>query len=368
MTITLMLFLALFIIGIQAALPYLLKPTIVFGVTVPSSHTKEPALTTYKRLYALITASFGIILIGGFTIWAFTSNATEEKIVIYGLAIQFAILFMSMALYFLLHAKTTRLKRNQKWGMNLKEVRITDIAIRTADEMLPWYIYLVPIIITIGIIAYTATQYTNLPDLIPTHWGIDGKPDAFSPKTPFSAIALPLILLVIQGMMLGINELTKKSGIKINATNKKKSRAQQLTFRKYTSWFLFTTILLMTILFSFLQLTTIHINIGNPVLLLSMPLGFLVIIFILTAIYAFKVGQSGSRLSVDIIDEEVEGITNYDDDQYWKAGMFYMNKNDPSIFVEKRFGVGWTLNLGHPLGYIILFGPILIILIISFLL
>lgn len=368
MTITLMLFLALFIIGIQVTVPYLLKPTIVFGVTVPSSHTKEPVLATYKRLYSLITASFGIILIVGFMIWAFATNATEETIVIYGLAIQFAILFISMTLYFLLHAKTSRLKREQKWGAELKEVRITDIAVRTADEMLPWYVYLVPMIITIGMIAYTTTQYANLPDLIPTHWGIDGTPDAFSPKTPFSAIALLLILLVMQGMILSINEFTKKSGIKINATNKKKSRVQQLSFRKYTSWFLFATVLLMTILLSFLQLTTIHTNLGSPILRLGVPLGFLIIIFILTALYAFKIGQSGSRLEVNIVDEEVEGVTNYDDDEYWKAGIFYVNKNDPSIFVEKRFGVGWSLNYGNPYGYLILFGPILIILLISFLL
>ena len=123
----------------------------------------------------------------------------------------------------------------------------------------------------------------------------------------------------------------------------------------------------MTILFSFLQLATIHDDIGKPSLLLALPLGFLVIIFIMTGIYAFKVGQSGSRLDVDIVDEEVEGITNYDDDHYWKAGIFYFNKNDPSIFVEKRFGVGWTINFGHPLGYFILFGPIVLFLIISFL-
>ena len=42
-----------------------------------------------------------------------------------------------MALYFLFHAKTSRLKRENNWGANFKQVRITDIAIRTADEMLP---------------------------------------------------------------------------------------------------------------------------------------------------------------------------------------------------------------------------------------
>ena len=338
MTVGLMLFILLFIIAIQAAVPYLLKPTIVFGVTIPDLHTKDDTLSSYKRIYALITVTFGVILIAAYTIWSIPLGADEEKIVLTGVAIQFAILLVTMTLYFIFHAKTSRLKRENKWGENLKQVRITDIAIRTADEMLPWYIFLVPILITIGAIAYTATQYANLPDLIPTHWGIDGQPDAFSTKTHFSVLALPLILLVMQGMMLGINELTKRSGIKISATNKKRSRAQQLSFRKYSSWFLFLTVLLMTILFVFLQLMTIHNNIGNSTLTMVVTIGFLVITLVMTGVYAFKVGQGGSRLDIAIVDDDVEGITNYDDDQYWKLGIFYINKNDPSIFVEKRFG------------------------------
>ncbi|MBU8879004.1 hypothetical protein BGM26_08400 [Bacillus sp. FJAT-29790] len=60
------------------------------------------------------------------------------------------------------------------------------------------------------------------------------------------------------------------------------------------------------------------------------------------------------------------GISDLDDDQYWKGGLLYFNKNDPSIFVEKRFRIGWTLNFANPIGYIVLFGPIIIILLISF--
>ena len=74
----------------------------------------------------------------------------------------------------------------------------------------------------------------------------------------------------------------------------------------------------------------------------------------MTGVYAFKVGQGGSRLTIEIEEESPGGITDYDDDKYWKAGIFYVNKEDPSIFVEKRFGVGWTINFGHPLRYLIL--------------
>ena len=367
MTSLLMIFITLFIIAIQAAIPYLLKPTIVFGVTIPVTYTKNSTLLSYKRIYTSIIAGIGALAIIGFLIWIPASNANDESSVLFAVATQFALLFCSMILYFLFHAKTSRLKREHQWGRNLKQVRITDLAIRAADEMLPWYSYIVPIVITIGLIAYTAIQYDNLPNLIPIHWGIDGQPDTFTEKTALSVIALPLMLLIMQGMMLGINEMTKKSGIKINATNRKKSRAQQLSFRKYSSWFLFATMIFITILLAFLQLVTIHNDIGKPLLLVALPIGFLIIILIMTGIYAFKVGQSGSRLEVNEVDEEdVEGITNYDDDEHWKAGIFYFNKNDPSIFVEKRFGVGWTMNYGNPTGYL-MFVPILLLLIISFL-
>lgn len=37
-----------------------------------------------------------------------------------------------------------------------------------------------------------------------------------------------------------------------------------------------------------------------------------------------------------------------DDDRYWSSGFLYNNPDDPALFVPKRFGLGWTLNFGHP--------------------
>ena len=44
-------------------------------------------------------------------------------------------------------------------------------------------------------------------------------------------------------------------------------------------------------------------------------------------------------------------------------GNFYYNKNDPSIFVEKRIGIGWDVNLGNPIGMIIMILPIILVLV-----
>jgi uncharacterized membrane protein len=39
-----------------------------------------------------------------------------------------------------------------------------------------------------------------------------------------------------------------------------------------------------------------------------------------------------------------------DDDEHWKGGVFYVNRDDPALMVPRRFGLGWTVNLGHPAG------------------
>ncbi|MFS0574911.1 DUF5808 domain-containing protein [Sporosarcina sp. 179-K 3D1 HS] len=367
MGVTIFLIVTAFIIVLQSAIPYLLRNTVVFGVTIPEGHTNDPALNRFKRMYTGIILGAGVLLTGLFLIWTLNNSYSEERIILTGLAVQLCILVINMVLYFFFHGKTTKLKGENEWGTTLKQIRVADLSIRTKDEMLPSPFYLLPMVISLGLIAYTFTQYAAMPDLIPTHWGPDGQPDAFSPKTPFSVVALLLMSLVMQGMMLGIHLATKRSGIKISAVKKRTSAVQQLSFRKYTSWFLFLTTLLVTAFFSFLQLTTIHEGITSAAIMLAVPLGFLMLILIGTAFYAFKVGQGGSRIEVACEDESEPGITDVDEDRYWKAGVFYVNRQDPSVFVEKRFGVGWTMNFGNPLGYVVIFVPLVLILLIAFL-
>jgi uncharacterized membrane protein len=71
-------------------------------------------------------------------------------------------------------------------------------------------------------------------------------------------------------------------------------------------------------------------------------IGILVYIIVL----AVKTGQGGSRIKTPV-KEGGTGNINRDDDRFWKAGLFYFNPDDPSIMVEKRFGVGYTLNFGN---------------------
>ncbi|KGR77034.1 DUF1648 domain-containing protein [Ureibacillus manganicus] len=359
LTIVIILFLTI----AQTFIPYLVKRTVIFGVTIPEQYLRNQKLLQYKKQYSLFTFIIGLILLATFVIWVLNNNLSEEQIVVIGTFIEFGIIIISLSFYFYFHGKIKQLKHSSKWTENLKQVKVTDLSIRSQDEMLPWYVHILPMIITVGLIIYTVMNYELLPDNIPTHWGPTGEPDAFTAKTPFTAIQMPGMLLLMQFMFIGIHIATKKSGIKLSATNATASKKRQLGMRKYTSWLMFFVIFAVTILFTFFQLTTIHPNLFEGTSMqMIIPFGFLAIILIATIIFSIKIGRSDKEN-----DPIIEGdITDIDEDRYWKGGLVYFNRNDPSIFVEKRFGIGYTLNFANPLGYLIILLPLLIIILVPF--
>lgn len=349
---------------IQAVVPYVMKRTIVFGVLIPEQSIWDSRVLSYKKNYFMFASIFSLLSIGGFCIWVSLKKPSDDLLIFVSTAIEFAILFISLALYFYFHSKTKRYKAEMQWPEKLKQVGIADLSVRAEDSLTPWYIYFLPIIMTIGLLGYSIMQYDLFPEQIPIHWGVSGEPDGFTDKSLFTAIQLPLLLLVLQLMFVGINLGMKFSGIKLSATNLQASKQRQLTLRKATSWFLFFTVLMLTILFTFFQLTTIHPKMfEHSILKVVIPFGTLILILVGTVILTVKVGLSDKKQPQSNVENTMMDL---DDDRYWKAGLFYFNKNDPSIFVEKRFGVGWTINFANPLGYLLIFGPLILIFLITY--
>lgn len=359
-------FILLFITVLQAFTPKLLKQTEAFGVYVPEKYAKEQTIIAYKKRYTSVVLTLGFTVFAAYMIWALTQSPTEEMLSLISVGVQFCILFIGLGYYFMMHVRVKRLKEEQGWTAGKKEVRVVDLQFQQKLQLIPRMVFIIPMIITVGLIIYTFMKYPQMPDMIPTHWGPSGQPDAFSEKTYFSAISLPLILLVMQGMFLLMSEGMKFAGAKINPANKKTSVSQQLAFRKYSSWFALFMTITMTFMMGYFHLQSIHPEIGSAWVMFALPLVFLTLTFLAVGIYIVKVGQSGSRLKIEGDSPSLEDKIAVDDDKYWKGGIIYINKEDPSILVEKRFGVGWTFNFGRPLSWLVLFGPLILIIVIAF--
>ena len=47
-----------------------------------------------------------------------------------------------------------------------------------------------------------------------------------------------------------------------------------------------------------------------------------------------------------------------------RSSLFYFNRNDPALWVEKRFGICWTVNMANPRSWIVV-GAILLFVVVS---
>jgi uncharacterized membrane protein len=59
--------------------------------------------------------------------------------------------------------------------------------------------------------------------------------------------------------------------------------------------------------------------------------------------------------------EQDTGLIHWDDDKYWRGGLFYINRDDHALMVPRRFGLGWALNFGNPKAAMLLAGVVALI-------
>ena len=82
---------------------------------------------------------------------------------------------------------------------------------------------------------------------------------------------------------------------------------------------------------------------------LGMIIGMVLLLLILIGLMA-NVARKTSKLKEHY---KTENEFEEDDDDYWVYGLFYYNPKDARLNVEKRVGIGSTINMAHPLGKVI---------------
>ena len=198
-------------------------------------------------------------------------------------------------------------------------------------------------------VGYAWMQYPNLPAQVPTHFGISGAPDAWSPRSFGSVMMLPMTTLLM-GVAMGVMAiLTARAKRVVRHPDTAVSLDAQLRFRQAMANFLAGIVVLMTAMLTGMSIYAVRTGLG---LAGGIP-GWLMALIIVMLVYAvagslylaFRYGQGGARLERAA---RAGRLTNgLADNSQWVLGVFYVNRDDPSIFVEKRFGLGYTINFGN---------------------
>ena len=66
------------------------------------------------------------------------------------------------------------------------------------------------------------------------------------------------------------------------------------------------------------------------------------------------VGTSAIRVVRRLAVTDGAPVGDTTPDSCWIFGRLYLNRADPTLFVEKRMGLGYTLNLGNPWSWLVM--------------
>lgn len=212
-----------------------------------------------------------------------------------------------------------------------------------------------PLLILLGFATNLILRWDDIPDRFPTHWGPSGSPDSWATRSFLSVFATILMGLCIWATMFTIAAALPRFARRISARGAAAERERK--FMHITQWILLGTAYWLAVLMGTTSLLPLLVGMND-----ALPswffwmIGFELVLVAAMCVILARSGQGGWRLDHgDVAEPESaddQPVGDRTPDSAWKLGIFYFNPDDPALFVEKRFGIGWDLNWGRPAAWL----------------
>lgn len=342
-------------------MPYFTRETDSFGVSVSEETFRSEPLRKLRRQYAWISAVlYSLILIGCFLVSSSFPDVNKEVLITAGIL---AMVACSIGMSIKFHFIMKKMKASSLPSAPPKrQILALDTNFRRRKLILSNRWFLIHGVITAISTVWTLYYYDHIPQQLAMRFDFEGNVTQFADKS-YVAVLFPNIMQILIILMFAlINWSIVKSKQQIDASNPADSADRNAIFRRRWSFFNIMSGLIIVLLFSFIQLNMILKLNPDIIALVSLLMPALMVIWAM--VLTFTTGQGGSRIRRQ---REASKAQPVDDDAHWKLGIIYFNSKDPSLFVEKRQGIGWTVNLGQPKIILIIFVPVAVIIAVSFL-
>jgi len=213
---------------------------------------------------------------------------------------------------------------------------ILELDLDAPPERLPGgaVISLIPIG-ALGVLGLWASQHMDrLPARMAVHWGLQGA-DRWVATTRGTLLGLlavyALTCLLLAGTAWGLLHASRRI-----ATSGPAARSERRFRRQIALMILLAEYLVIAPAVFALLAPTARVSMIWALAFTALMVGFGVVLL--------RAGQGGTRT---LPSPAAAPTGDHTPDHCWKWGLVYVNPADPSILVEHRFGVGYTLNLGN---------------------
>ncbi len=324
------------VLVLALVLPSISSPTVPFGVRVPATHTNDPTVVRQVRVYRWRVLVGDVVAaaacVAGYALTGETLLLPLTVLVLLGIW---------YGCFFLAHHEVRAAKAAGGWFEGVRQGIAVDTALRTDPPRFPW-LWLAPaLIIVVATAVIGVLWYPSMPEVLAVHYTAKGTPNRLATKSVGTAFSLLFVQIGVSALLTGI-----AAGIFF------RSRADLDPAHPVSSarWHRRYLVLGTKALLGLLAMIDLGM-LGSSLLMwtgtVTRLAPLVVVIPILAGVAVAVVVLARNNRERDEGEQDT-GLTHRDDDKYWRGGLFYVNREDHTLFVPRRFGVGWTLNFGNP--------------------
>lgn len=327
--------------------PWLTRRNVLFGVVFGDDEIWKDKRAKEIRAHYLtaMIAGTAIISLLFFASLLYEKLSVADDMIPYLAGIA-ALLVYGAVVFVVFHAKTISLKAAQGSDAELVKDRVsveTSLSDRQTVISAAWFLLLIPILLAAYGVAVFGFPF--MPANLPVHYSFTAV-DTWSPKS-WATVLMPLVPGTISTACLFLCCLfTRRAPASVRGNPDAAPKA--FRFRKYM-------IVLMIVLTLMAELSFLLTEIGFLVPLSPLIFEIPVVLDLVITAALFIVYFRFVRV------KKPKGPI-LDDDSKWVLGMFYYNSSDPSAFIEKRTGIGYTLNFAKPVAWIFIGGVVAIVI------
>jgi uncharacterized membrane protein len=314
--------------------PVVSRPTIQFGVRVPPEHIAAPVIV--RERYRYIWRSAVVAIAATAAVFATGAHAPWwlSRIILV------LVIATDAVLFWWARRSIARVKSAEAWFAGRRQTVVTDTGWRKDPARFPtaWLVPAVVLIVATAVVG--VLRYPHLPAHLDTGGG------RHLATTPASAFAPLIGQLFVTGLWILLLTVAYRLRPDLDTGDPAAS------LRGYRQG------LVLTGRAGLILVACIDLTLALSALrrwgIADLPEGLVVL--------PVALGLAG-LLAVVVYAGRIRGRTtaaaagfDRDDDRFWKAGLVYVNRDDPALMVNARFAFGWTPNLGNPRVLLIIAG------------
>ena len=318
-----------------AVVPWLTRRREAFAVTVPESAQADPRIARMRRVYLVALLAVSLVCAAG----AYALSAAADPLALSALACAPVLVGFLLMLFF--RSRVRAIKRAEGWeARGMRTAAVAGAAEKNVPRPLPltWNLLYLPVIL--ATLAVTVALYPSMPDPVPVHFDATGAPDNYLAKG-WQVIAMPVAVQAFLALSLTAAHWQMLRSRRPVAPER--PTASALAYGMFAR--AQSVALLVTGLVVVAAIARMPRSVGGGGQSIVALLAICVAAIVPQVGVSLVYGQAGSRL---LRHMGATGELDFDDDALWRLGVFYVNREDPSVVVPRRFGVGWAMNWGNP--------------------